>query len=300
MIIYLAGMESILTSYTTFDLKKDDSIFCTFFYRAKTDKMLDLLGEAGHKGIVTVDSGAHSFFGYTGSPSASHQQQKADSSKMPDPEEYLERYILWLKQNWNRFTYFVELDIQSILGLDKIKSWRERLREEGLFSKCITVYHSCDTWEDYVEMIETTESGYVGLEGVRNRIIHIPYIRCLKLAYEKGVKVHGFALTSMNIVKKYPFYSVDSTTWTSTVRYGSFISLDKQGMLVQKTPTKKNYLDNRMNLDLLSVKKGKESSVKKLNHSAEQFRLFEKTVTNMWISRGVDWYGKGLCRNTSV
>ncbi len=37
------------------------------------------------------------------------------------------------------------------------------------------------------------------------------------------VKVHGFAITSIELLLRYPFYSVDATTWMIIGRYGSIL-----------------------------------------------------------------------------
>lgn len=37
-----------------------------------------------------------------------------------------------------------------------------------------------------------------------------------------GIKVHGFGLTDLELVLKYPWYSVDSSSWTSPVRFARF------------------------------------------------------------------------------
>lgn len=288
MKVYLAGMESILTSYKTFNLKPDDNIFGTFFYESNTTRMLEILRErGGHKGIVTIDSGAHTFFGQAGVSAATHHTNT--KKKMQDPHKYIDRYFEWIKEHWDQISYFVELDIQSILGLDQVKKWRKRMQSEGIYKKCITVYHSVDTWEDYVEMLDTSESMYVGLEGLRAKKRMIPYVKSLKAAYERGIKVHGFALTNMSTMKNFPFYSVDSTTWTSCVRYGSFIQIDRHGELRQKIPTKANYFADNIPVDLIAGNKSVDSSTKKLEHSAQKFREIEKIMTDLWVARGIKW-----------
>jgi len=288
MKVYLAGMESILNSYKDVKIKTTDNVFGTFFYQKNTTSLLNELAERKHEGLITIDSGAHSFFGYAGISSATHQQN-ADKSKMPDPDEYVERYFKWLKEHWEKFSYFVELDIQAIVGLDKVKQWRKRMKKEGLYEKCITVYHRCDEWKDYLDMLKDSQSKYVGLEGLRHGKMCVPYMKCLKTAYEKQVKVHGFALTNPSVANEYPFYSIDSTTWTSPVRYGTFFALNRFGSIVQKGPSKENYLDNDIPVDIFSIQKGPEASTAKLSHSAEKFREFERILTSMWEARGVKW-----------
>lgn len=47
------------------------------------------------------------------------------------------------------------------------------------------------------------------------------------------VKVHGFAITSLEIMVKYPWYSADSTSWVLTGRFGSiYVPVYKNGKWV--------------------------------------------------------------------
>ena len=47
------------------------------------------------------------------------------------------------------------------------------------------------------------------------------------------IKIHGFGLTSLDLMLKYPWYSVDSTSWVVTARMGSvLIPVYKQGKYI--------------------------------------------------------------------
>jgi hypothetical protein len=87
----------------------------------------------------------------------------------------------------------------------------------------IPTFHVGEPWEYLEKMI--TESPYVALGGM------VPYAKewqklipwltqCFKLAKDKSV-FHGFGLTNINILKLLPFYSVDSTSWLSGIRFNS-------------------------------------------------------------------------------
>jgi hypothetical protein len=62
---------------------------------------------------------------------------------------------------------------------------------------------------------------------------------CDKEGYPK-IKVHGFGLTSLSLTMKYPWYSVDSTSWVMTGRMGGvLIPVFKNGKYVyDKLPMK--------------------------------------------------------------
>lgn len=287
MKVYFAGMENIYNSYKT-PPKKTDNIFCTFFYPNSTVKFLkDISKDKGHEGIITIDSGAHSFFGYAGTSTAAHHNNK-DKSEMPDPYLYFEKYLSFIKEHYEKISYFVELDIQAIVGMDQVWKWRERMSKEGVYDKCIPVIHSIDSTDVYKRTLDTLESGYIGLEGLRNKKINLPYMKILKECYERNIKVHGFALTASEITTKYPFFSVDSTTWTAPVRYGTLLVLDK-GSLKQVGCTKANHIKYGFPVELHSTNKDRESSVKKLQYCMGQQRKYEKFLKDMWISRGIKW-----------
>jgi len=293
MIVYFAGMETTLNSYDIVP-KATDNIFCTYFYRKNTDKMLEKLSiDKGHQGIITVDSGAHSFFGYTGNSTAAHHNGK-DPKDMPDPEKYWKNYLKWVVKNYDRISYFVELDIGAIVGYSTVKRWRGEMKFAKVLDKCIPVMHSTgmdsekSTWENFTDLCDSTTSGYIGLEGLRAKQVTLPYMKMLKYCYSKGIKVHGFALTNKDIVNKYPFYSVDSTTWTAPLRYGTHIVLDN-GMLKQVTPTKKNYIKHRVNPELFNGQRSRDASTQKLMSSMEAQRDYEIYLTKLWKARGVNW-----------
>jgi len=59
------------------------------------------------------------------------------------------------------------------------------------------------------------------------------------------IKVHGFGLTTVELMRRYPWYSVDSTSWVITGRFGS-IYLDMPGrdfklFISDQSPTKKDW-----------------------------------------------------------
>lgn len=287
MKVYFAGIETCSASYNL-NIKRGDNIFCTYFYKNKTDVFLDKISiNKGHKGLITIDSGAHSFFGYTGNSTAAHHNNKV-KKEMPDPNIYFEKYIEWIKTNYDKASYFVELDIQSIVGMEKVWRWRQRYIDEGVMEKIIMVLHSYEGIESLDQMLRMARSGYIGLEGLRAKKINLPYTKILKRCIDEGVKVHGFALTDANIASKYPFYSVDSTTWTAPVRYGTIIILEN-GKLKQVAPTKENYLKHKISPDEFKVNKSKKASTMKLNFAMNSQRQYEAYLKNLWEKRGVKW-----------
>lgn len=287
MKVFFAGFETVVASYTVFE-KPTDDIFATYFYRNKTNALFERVSKAkGHQGLIVIDSGAHSFFGYTGTSTAAHHNNKKVKD-MPDPNKYLADYVDWIEENYDHADYFVELDIQSIVGLEQVKKWREIYKSRNIAKKIIKVMHRCDSWDDFEKMVNESESGYIGLEGLSAKKINLPYMKMLNYCYKKNVKVHGFALTASDITLNYPFYSVDSTTWTAPVRYGTFLVLEN-GSLKQKKPDKNNLLKYKLPIELITKNLTLEGSNIKLGLSMEAQRKYGEYLTEYWRKRGVLW-----------
>ncbi len=45
-------------------------------------------------------------------------------------------------------------------------------------------------------------------------------VRCFQVAAEHGTRFHGFGMTSAQLVRNLPFYSVDSSSYTLGIRWG--------------------------------------------------------------------------------
>lgn len=96
------------------------------------------------------------------------------------------------------------------------------------------------------------------------------------------VRVHGFGATRQDILEQYPFYSVDSTTWVASSKYGAsfefakgkIIRRDKPGSGSSKDPWSSHVLVTRHARMAASVK---------------AYIQLEKHITAYWTKRGVTW-----------
>lgn len=120
------------------ELKNSRYILTSFYYfREKLPFDVDL---------HLVDSGAFTFF---------------SSKKKIDIDAYLTEYIEYI--NKYDIKYFFELDIDVIVGYEKVLELRERLeRETG--KKCIPVWHISRGKEEFLKMIK--EYDYASIGGV--------------------------------------------------------------------------------------------------------------------------------------
>ena len=154
--------------------------------------------------MFLLDSGAFTFM---------------NAKKNSNFDEYLTQYIKFIKEH--DVKYFFELDVDSIVGYDKVKEYRRRLeRETG--KKCIPVWHKSRGKEDFLRMCD--EYDYVAIGGIVTKEIakeqYSFFTWFINEAHKRGCKVHGLGFTSVVDLPKYHFDSVDSTSWKSGGRFG--------------------------------------------------------------------------------
>jgi hypothetical protein len=199
MIVYLAGFKTIEK-----DWKKptQDIYLLSSFWEHKTGKFGQYVIQDKH----ILDSGAFTFL----------NNKKGKSINW---EQYVISYGNFIKQN--NIKLFFELDIDPIVGLKEV----ERLRwvlENTAGRKCIPVWHKSRGLNYWKKMCKEYE--YIAIGGIVTREIkrseYDVFYPLLKIAKENNCKVHGLGFTNLNGLKKYKFYSVDSTNWLSA-RFGT-------------------------------------------------------------------------------
>lgn len=214
MKLMFAGAEKRLDLLMAVGVK---NILMSYYYMEKMGEktLISVMDKVKkHEVSLMVDSGAHTFF-------TAERGESKESKHTRNPEEFLKKYTEWLKV-WKDYLYcYVELDIGSVVGMEKIYEWRELMWKEGL--KPLLVYHPkdfkeiginpADEWEKMIN-----QAPYLATQG-RDMTIG-EYYRLVSKAHRKGIKVHGFALTNADAMKKIPFHSVDSTSWLAGSIYG--------------------------------------------------------------------------------
>lgn len=287
MKLYLAGFETAVRSYQI-DHKKiglDTNLFLSYYYRTSAEQALEILKPGGHRGIITVDSGAHSFFSMMGIGTGAGLK---DGEKRPDPHDYFKKLFTWAEKYQELFDYFCELDLQEIVGQEQVTEWRKKANKAGIGKKMITVHHSCNSWKDFEKLCKDSASGYIAIEGLRKGEPMLEYNKYIKFAYDRGIKIHGFAFTRAQLLYSFPFYSVDSSSWTSPPRYGVLNKFDGQGMK-SVTAKKIKFLEHNVPIELHSSFKSKAETVRKLEWSAAEYIKIEKYFTKLWRARGINW-----------
>lgn len=149
-------------------------------------------------------------------------------------EEYLEKYADFI--NRNNVQKFFELDIDSIVGYEKVKEYRRQL-EAKTKKQPIPVWHTSRGKEEFERHCQ--EYSYVALGGLvgtgkseysRKYWKYFPWF--INTAHKNKAKIHALGFTSLDGIKQFHFDSVDSTAWTTGNRFGHVYRFD--GQTIQK------------------------------------------------------------------
>lgn len=222
MKVLLAGSESKESASRMREMGAKHLLLSYYYLRNKKDPVPFLEEMRQNSTFMFLDSGAHTFFHEAGI-SAVHGEKKTKTAE--NPEQYLHEYIQWLKEYGSYFDGYAELDIDQIVGHDKILEWHKIWEESGL-DKIVYCYHPTQPisyWEKICK-----ENHYVGIQG------NLPlqkYVGYLNVAKKYGTKVHGFAMTKTEPMQKLPFFSVGSTSWQSGERFGTTFEFNGRNMI---------------------------------------------------------------------
>ena len=144
----------------------------------------------------------------------------------------IQEYIQFIKDNIDVIKVYANLDV---IG-DPEQTWRNQQTMEKAGLKPLPVFHYGAS-EKYLERY-LQKHAYISLGGMVPISTSV-LINWLDFIFEKyltdskgvpKVKVHGFGLTSLRLMLRYPWYSVDSTSWVVTGRLGSiYVPIFKKG-----------------------------------------------------------------------
>lgn len=216
MKVFLSAVYNIYNYYP--NVEQVPFVLESYAYVLKTDNCIKSLRNSGEN---MLDSGAFTFL----------NQNTGNSVNW---NAYVNSYINFI--NSEKIDNYIELDIDKIVGYENVKKIRSRLEQET-HKKCIPVWHRSRGLEEWENMCKNYElvaiGGFVMNEIKRTEYNVIPYL--LSIAKKHGTKVHGLGFTSANLLRKYKFNSVDSTSWINSGVYGSYQRFNGEKMVHQKT-----------------------------------------------------------------
>lgn len=184
---------------------------------------------------LVLDSGAHSLYtakfsgaiGMKGKFSRTHSNYEFAQSE--EFKSYLEDYIQFLHINKDYYDMYVTLD----LIFEPKLSWEvtEYIESQGL--NPIPVFHYGEDFEWLKKMIDRYD--YIGIGGLGQDVTKSRFKEWAEKVFgficgprkndepwkNPKIKTHGFAVAATELITEYPWYSCDSSTWTTLGRTGS-------------------------------------------------------------------------------
>lgn len=137
----------------------------------------------------------------------------------------VEDYISFVKKYRKSISLYAVLDV---IG-DAEGTWRNQkiMEDAGLCPlPCFHFGEPLKYLERYVREYDYIAIGGLAKKGARPEMFEF-LDRCFDvICDDKGMpqtRVHGFAVTSLKAMRRYPWYSVDSTTWLLVSRMGSIL-----------------------------------------------------------------------------
>lgn len=161
-----------------------------------------------------IDSGAYTY----------QNDPKYESYTVEQWEEQIVTYLEWAKKHKDQIFAIADLDLQYLdnVGYDKVYEWRRKYFEPFMLETGIPVcfiYHEdgLDYWEymcqryPYVGLSLALDKAENGEEQLKDMF---------RVAEKYNTLCQGMASTNTQLLTKYPFYTVDSTTWNVGLKYG--------------------------------------------------------------------------------
>jgi hypothetical protein len=146
----------------------------------------------------------------------------------------LREYADFIRDNADIISVAANLDMIGP-GLEQWSYKRQKaletmLASDGLDQLVMPVHHLRDH-DDWLRRYLDEGYGYIGLGGmvkqssktVRRWLDHVWHYYLTKPDGTPKIKVHGFGLTSSQLMFRFPWGSVDSTSWMHTSRYGGVL-----------------------------------------------------------------------------
>ena len=224
------------------------------------------------EGHINKHKNNYEFFLDSGAFSAFTKKVKIDIDKYAD-------FIKKTKEFWKVYA-----------TLDVIGDWKATKDNTGYLEKQglspLPVFH----YKSPIKELErlATSYPYIALGGLvplakqadtLRKWLDYCYRYLLPQIKKRQLKVHGFGVNSLWAWKRYPFYSVDSTSWNQGSKYGR-VKMMKD--FTWTTADKNNIYDVQRFFRDKNWKVRTEQNIK-------IYLKAEKLVTELWEKRGIKW-----------
>ncbi len=150
----------------------------------------------------------------------------AFSAKYQDTHIDVQNYIKFIKEHINIISLYANLDV---IG-DAEQTWENQKIMEDAGLNPIPVFHYGENFE-WLEMYLKKQYDYIAIGGLvggkTSKLMKwLDFVWNRYLCGSNGLpvtKIHGFGITIPRLVIRYPWYSVDSSSWATVARMGAVI-----------------------------------------------------------------------------
>ena len=178
--------------------------------------------------LLFLDSGSFSLHSQALRYAKEHGAGRWDFYDSDAHWAYVDAYAAFVKKNKDVVDLYANIDV---IGNAKL-SWRNQryLEKKGL--RPVPVVHQ-GSGVEWIERYEAAGHNLIALGGmVSGREMRAGLLRWLDVCFDflcppparlPRVRVHGFGLTSVELMHRYPWWSVDSASWTKVGAYGGVL-----------------------------------------------------------------------------
>ena len=215
----------------------------------------------------------------------------------------LEDYINFLHRSKNYFYKYITFDYplrpnasQEEIEFSFINTHKnlEILEKEGL--KPLPVYQRA--WnklyrlEEYLEKYDYIciggAGGFISTKDVQEEI-ELYFNQVFELNSKYNRKLHGLAQTKLEVLKRFPFYSVDSTSWKMTSAMGNIITFKNLFDKMESYWLGKESFEKNIFSKSLYDYDNKSGHMFRSIFNVEFFNDMERNLTELWSDRGIQW-----------
>lgn len=225
---YFSGVESPQHWRQCVSVGVRNALMSYWQFGERTPNLVRQRKQSNPKVRFMIDSGAHSFI---------VDWTKFKNWTRGQFDDYVKRYVNWIRENRKYVDCVVEFDIDYCLnmvlagnqnagiGSSIVEGWQRQyfrpLENEGI--SVIYVWHTergVEGWEDMCARF-----AYVGLPGEMSK--DSAFNKFMSVAKRYSTKVHGFAATKQLDFRDVDWFSIDSITWKTGEMYGTLIVWDE-------------------------------------------------------------------------
>lgn len=195
----------------------------------------------------------------------------------------IDEYCNFIKKHESKINYYAQLDC---IGDEKgTERNLKHMESKGLTP--LPVFHFKSDYKRLEAL--TNQYDYICLGGLvplsRKKPTLIAHLdKCFSIIKDKA-KVHGFGMTGMDILKRYPWFSVDSTSWIEATKRGTYFEFKngKMGMIPTADKKKANYKSIAFS--------GKTKGLWRTRtiHGIKEWLKLENFITRLWEKKGINF-----------